>query len=62
MKLRITVTIPDECPEGTGLLFALAELIKFAPNIVGLEKGERYRTVAFMGQGDVIENVSMIDV
>jgi hypothetical protein len=54
-KLRITVTVPDNCPEGTALLFALAEVLKDVPAITETsdEPGKRTAAIAYMDQGDV---------
>ena len=41
IKYRITLSIPDNIPEGTALLFLLAETIKQTTNIVDLAEGKR---------------------
>lgn len=46
-KLRITITMEEECPEGTALMFALAEVLKDIPAIAmssGTEKVIRAMT------------------
>jgi hypothetical protein len=54
-KLRITITVPDKVPEGTALLFAIAEVLKDVTDIAlsSSTPGKRVTAVAEMEQGDV---------
>jgi len=52
-KFRITISVPNGCPRGTAVLFAISELLKDIPAIADMEQGKRYAAVAEMMQGDV---------
>jgi hypothetical protein len=55
-RFRITINVPEGVPEGTALLFALAELIKDVPAIID---EPRWRIVVDdMDEGDVTVSVS----
>jgi hypothetical protein len=55
MRYHIKIEIPDECPEGTAMLFILAELIKDVPRIVDQKTT---KVIADMDDGDVLAVVT----
>lgn len=60
MKLRVTINIDEQVPEGTALLFILAEIIKDVPAIADLSEGCRVRYTEHLDQGQVSATVSRL--
>lgn len=61
MELQINITILNGFPQGTGLLYAIGELVKDATQITDLKKGEGWELSEEESDGDVITKVFMID-
>jgi hypothetical protein len=55
-RLRITVTVPNLCPRGTAVIFAITELLKDIPEIAMAPTGKRITAIAEMEQGGVRVN------
>lgn len=57
VKFRVNFELDDDTPSGTGILYAIAGLIKLAPEIAFMERGKKLQTQQFWSHHRILIKV-----